>query len=313
MKNSLAAILMLMVLAVACKPSVPSEIIQPGDMEDILYDYHVSQAMARNEGDINYNKNFYFQSVLKKYDVTEAEFDSSLVYYFTHVRRLQEIYENVNERLNDEAKSLGASVGSMNANQQYSTTGDTANIWKMQTDVMLMARPIVNRFDFSVKADTSFYKGDSFMFQFNTEFIWQSGPKDAVLCIVTRYEGDSIVQHVSHVTTPGNVQMRIPANSKQKLRAMDGFVYLDSEGDADQRRIMFINNIQLIRFHNKQTEDDQSNQRALPPSNSMQQSINTTGATTDTLRGGTGRRRLGGQPVSPGGRTGIHRMETRHD
>ena len=313
MRHSLPAILLLMLLAAACKPSVPSEVIQPGDMEDILYDYHVSQAMARNEGDYNYNRNFFFQSVLKKYGVTEAEFDSSLVYYFSHVRRLQEIYENVNERLNDEAKSLGASVMGMRTGQQYGTTGDTANIWKMQTEVMLMARPVMNRFDFIVKADTSFYKGDSFMFQFNTEFIWQSGPKDAVVCIVTHYEGDSTVQHVSHVTTPGNIQMRIPANKKQKLRDMKGFIYLDSEGDADLRRMMFVSEMQLIRFHNQQSEDDESSETDTTPTNSVQRDNNTSGTAIDTARNKTVGRGMGDRPVSPGGRAGLHRMETRSD
>ena len=31
---------------VSCKPTVPSDYIQPGEMEDLLYDYHVVMSMA---------------------------------------------------------------------------------------------------------------------------------------------------------------------------------------------------------------------------------------------------------------------------
>ena len=55
-------------------------------MEDILCDFHVSQAMANQQGkseqERNYLKTLYFASVLEKYGVTRADFDSSLVYYY---------------------------------------------------------------------------------------------------------------------------------------------------------------------------------------------------------------------------------------
>ncbi len=77
--------LFLLVLLSACTPRVPKEYIQPDDMEDILYDYFVSQGIARDRGDeggdrvIDYHRELYFEAVLKKYDITRAEFDSSLV------------------------------------------------------------------------------------------------------------------------------------------------------------------------------------------------------------------------------------------
>ena len=139
MRRSLTYLLVLM-LVVACKPTVPSEYIQPDDMEDILYDYHLALAMSRQKGgtEMDFNRSLYFQSVLKKYGVTEAEFDSSLVYYYSHVYRLKDIYSEVNERLSDEATSLGVAVGEISRYSQYSTTGDTANIWNQQTDLLLI-------------------------------------------------------------------------------------------------------------------------------------------------------------------------------
>lgn len=315
MKHSVPVIFALLMLLMACKPSVPSEYIQPGDMEDILYDYHVAKAMAAQEshGTQDFNRTKYFLAVLKKYDVTEAEFDSSLVYYYSHIDRLKDIYSEVNTRLADEAKSLGASVGDISRFSQYSATGDTANIWKDQTDLMLMPRATLNRFDFTIEADTSFYKGDSFMFQFMSDYLWQTGAKDAVVCIVCKYEGDSIIQTNNHITVSGIAQIRVPANTENKLKEMRGFIYLaDGMDNTETRRMMFVSQIQLIRFHNKQLQQDNDTIKAEAASeDSVQRSNNPGGPMPDTLHRRVFRGGPGDQPIPPAGRTAVHAVAPR--
>ena len=315
MKHSLTYLLVLM-LVMACKPTVPSEYIQPGDMEDILYDYHLALAMSRQKGgrEVDFNRSLYFQSVLKKHGVTEAEFDSSLVYYYSHVYRLKDIYSEVNQRLSDEATSLGVAVGDINRYSQYSTTGDTANIWNQQTDLLLVPCPTMNRYDFTVKVDSSFKKGDSFMFQFMSEYIWQSGSKDLTVCIVCKYEGDSIIQTANHVSVAGTAQVRIPANRKNKLTDMRGFIYLnDGNDDGNNRKMLFISQIQLIRFHDKTAENEEitndESSTETPAKDSIQRGDDTPGPKSDTLR----RRVSGGQhglrPIPIDSRNGVHRMD----
>ena len=317
MRHSLTYLLVLM-LVVACKPSVPSEYIQPGDMEDILYDYHLALAMSRQKsgGNTDFNRSLYFQSVLKKYGVTEAEFDSALVYYYSHAYRLKDIYSEVNQRLSDEATSLGVAVGDINRYSQYSTTGDTANIWNQQTDLLLIPYPTMNRYDFTVKVDTTFKKGDSFMFQFMSEYIWQNGSKDVTVCIVCKYEGDSIIQTANHVSVAGTAQVRVPANREKKLKEMRGFIYLSDGGDdTNTRKMLFISQIQLIRFHdkfvaNEEIKNDESSTEA-PAKDSIQRSDDTRGPKPDTVRGRISGGQHGLRPIPVDTRNGVHRMEAR--
>lgn len=252
----LLPIALLLALVFSCKPTVPSDYIQPDDMEEILYDYHVAQAMGRDglRSEQDYEENAYFLAALRKHSVTEAEFDTSLVYYYTHAERLKGIYEHVSERLNNEAATLGVTSGSFGLSS-YGTTGDTANVWNGASEVLLMPLPTANRYDFTLKADTSYHKGDSFMFQFNAEYIYEAGSRDAVVCLLSAYEGDSIIQTVYHITMSGRSQIRVPANRDGRLKEMKGFVYLASDHqDRNVRRMMFINNLQLIRFHQKKEE-----------------------------------------------------------
>jgi len=275
MKYSLPLIIVILTV-VGCKPTVPSTYIQPDELEDILYDYHVAQAMARSQySETDMQSHVMFQSVLRKHHVSEADFDSSLVYYYSHVDRLSTIYEHVNGRLADEAARLGTAVGDISHYSQYSATGDTANIWTGRTAAVLIPRPTMSRFDFRVKADTTFRKGDSFMFQFSPEYIWQGGEKDAVVCISATYEGDSIVQVVNHATGQNTVQLMVPSNKSAMLKELRGFIYLTEGSErAPLRKMMFVSQIQLIRFHHseKPTPHETETADSVRPANSMQRS-----------------------------------------
>ncbi len=285
MKCSVPLILLLLWMT-ACKPTVPSEYIQPGELEDILYDYHVAQAMAKTDNpSVDFNKSYYFEAVLHKYGLTEAEFDSSLVYYYSNVMKLKEIYGRVNERLVEEAKNFGASVGSLRQYSQYSTTGDTANIWKYDTELLLIPYVTKNRYDFTIPVDTSFYKGDSFMLQFMTEFLWQGGMKDGVICMVSKYENDSIIQNFSHVSMSGTSQLRVPSVPDKQLKELRGFIYLNDGNDpSDVRRMMFISQIQLIRFHQKSTDNHDNSSNASDKTDGVQRTDNSGRAKPDTIR-----------------------------
>ena len=314
MKHS-SLFLFVLLLAVSCTPTVPSQYIQPGKMEDILYDYHVAQAMSKTigSGNYEYNKQLYIDAVLKKHGVSEAEFDSSLVYYFTRADRLLDIYTHVSERLNEEAKLLGASVGDISRYSQYSATGDTANIWSDASDALLIPRPTQNRLDFTVKVDTTFHLGDSFMFQFMSEYLYQNGSKDAVVCIVTKYEGDSILQTANHVSASGLTQMRVPANREKKMKEMRGFIYLNDGGDiSDTRKMMYISQLQLIRFHSKEIlKADETARKDSVRTDSLQRVSNPRGPEPDTLRRRIIGRRQGGTPLPPSAGAGIHRVDAR--
>jgi hypothetical protein len=172
----------------------------------------------------------------------------------------------------------------------------------------------MNRYDFTVKVDSTFKRGDSFMFQFMSEYIWQSGSKDLTVCIVCKYEGDSIIQTTNHISVAGTAQVRVPANRKNKLTEMRGFIYLsDGDDDSNTQKMLFVSQIQLIRFHdkmlaNEEIINDESSTEA-PAKDSIQHGDNARGPMPDTLR----RRISGGQhglrPIPIDTRNGVHRMD----
>ena len=244
---------------VSCKPGIPKEVIQPDDMEDILYDYYVSQGIASmpgpQSGSEDYKRDMYFNSVLNKYGVTRAEFDSALVYYYTRADRFVEIYKSVQERMSEEALNLGATEGEVERfTAMQSLSGDTASIWEGMKSARLMPQAPYNKMQFVQKADTSFRKGDSFMLSFKSDFLYQGGNKDALLYLAVKYTNDSIVAQATHFSVSGINQLRINPVDLMPKEIM-GYFYLGQGYEkSSDLRLLSISDIQLIRFHKKKEE-----------------------------------------------------------
>ena len=143
--------------------------------------------------------------------MTRAEFDSSLVYYYTRADKFVDICHNVQDRLSEEALDLGTSEGEVERYTTQSLTGDTANVWEGNRSLMLIPYAPYNRIQFTQKADTSYHKGDSYMLSFMSDFLYQGGIKEALVYLALKYENDSIVSKVTHFSASGDTKLRIDA------------------------------------------------------------------------------------------------------
>jgi len=236
----------------SCKPGVPSKYIQPDDMEDILYDIHIAQAMAdedRNGEKYDYNQTLYFAAVLEKHGVTKADFDSSLVYYYIRADRFVDIYKRVAKRLSDDALELGASEGEIVRYSKLTNSSDTTDIWTGNLSMMLMPYAPYNRYDFVQKSDTSFRKGDSFLFMVNSDFIIQSGAREGRAVIAVHYDNDTVVSRTTNISSSGVTQLQVPMLADRKAKEIRGFIYMAPEKEVTTTlKLMAIKNIRLIKF-----------------------------------------------------------------
>lgn len=250
-----------LMLMVACKPGTPSQYIQPGDMEDILVDYYLAKSLAlqdRSGDNRDYNMALYMKAVLNKHGVTEAEFDSSLCYYYTRADRFEEVIKRAAERLEDKALVMGASEGEIGKYASYNTTGDTANVWVDRTTALLMPMPPYNRWEFNIEADSTYRKGDAMMMMWVSDYMCQTGEKRGLFYIAVEYD-DTVVSRNLHFSVSGMSQLRVPEDTLRTIRAIKGFFYMEGGNDhSPSTRLLFLNNVQLIRFHtrNEETETD---------------------------------------------------------
>ena len=260
--------LLAVILLSACKPTVPSRYLQPDEMEDLMYDYYVSQGMSNNRtGATEYDHRYNLESVLRKYGLTPAEFDSSLVYYYNHMEQMNVIYTNIQKRLSEEALELGTSAGEVERFTIQSASGDTTDVWEGRRQMMLLPIPPYHVAQFTQKADTSFHKGDSFLLTFGSTFLVQSGSRNATVYMSVTYENDSVVTASSTISNSGSTTLRLAA-CDLKAKKIEGFMYMahrDRSDNASELCLLMLSHIQLMRFHHSKDQDQKDNKEEVKP------------------------------------------------
>lgn len=226
-----------------------SHILSSGEMEDILYDYHLADAMAQQaEGSYAKNAVSYRAAVLKKYDITQSEFDSSMVYYMRHTDKLHTIYQHISDRMQDEANKVGAS--SMTAGV---ASGDSANVWNGEKSLVLIPNEPYNLYTFNLQADTTFHKGDHLILNFKSDFIFQDGMRDGIVMLAVTLGNDSVASSVMHLSSSMATSLQIADNDSLGIKKISGFFLLSKNSDANSSsttlQLMTISQIQLIRVH----------------------------------------------------------------
>ncbi len=250
-----AVVLTFMVLPclLSCKPSLPSDILSEGEMEDILYDYHLSQASVEAEGLSQKDAYAYRLAVLRKYGVSQAEFDSSMVYYTRHTELLKGIYENIYDRYDREAVSLGATASELDKFGTQAEKGDTANIWRGSRAIVVPAVQPFNYATFTTDADTTFHKGDRFMLEFDTQFIMQDGTRNGIAVLAIRFANDSVTSQYQRVQNSQHYSVMVEDKDSIGIKKVSGyFLFNNSSSQTNNKttlKMMVLQNIKLIKMH----------------------------------------------------------------
>ena len=103
--NKYIFVLILYTLLFTLSGCRPKGILHSGEMREVLVDLHKTDAMLQVSGQLYIpieEKNLYYAQVLAKHGVTQAQFDSSIVWYTAHPQLFDKIYPKVMAELKDE-------------------------------------------------------------------------------------------------------------------------------------------------------------------------------------------------------------------
>ena len=252
----LLSLSLVVLLLFGCKPSRPSGVLSESKMENVMVDYHLAQGMAEAAGDnadvLRYK---YIQAVFRKHHITEATFDSSLIYYSANAEKFVQIYKKVTRRVEAQATIMG--VDAQATQDQYANLtalGDTANIWTDLKHHVLQINPLDNLYNFRMMADSSFHAGDRFMWRFNTFSKSEKLVYDAFALFMVEYENDSIGSVSRQIRGGEMVELSYTPRSGQDtlgIKSVGGFVYMPPSKNEEKNtfHILIMSNIGLIRFH----------------------------------------------------------------
>lgn len=252
----LVAVMALLFCVSSCKPSLPSGVLSKGKMSDILYDYHLALAMAHMDDNGDKGQSLaYREAVLRKHDVTSAEFDSSMVYYMRHTELLEDVYKDLTDRYNNEITAMGGSAKEGGEFANLSATGDTANVWNLATSMVFMPVKPFNSTSFDIKVDSTFHKGDRLMLDFDAQFIYQDGMRNGVAMLAVQFGNDSIAQRTIMIQSTQHYSVELSDADSLGIKSVKGYFMLMNDdngtGVSSQTtlKLMFLEHIKLIRMH----------------------------------------------------------------
>ena len=232
----------------ACQSDRPAGILSEGEMEDVLYDYHITQGLAsqRPSDSIPFLSHLYRQAVFEKYGIAQADFDRSMEWYARHTSQLSKIYERVGERLGESGGS--GSGGRMNIGRDGERLkSDTAQIWQGPPTLLLSSQG-VQHYVFQVPADTSYQAGDRIEWAFQVNWHYHEGNRQAVAVLGLCYEGDSVITTTQRITQSGENRLTGYVDRNRKLKSVAGVIY-QTTGWAERPRLLLLRNISLAKIH----------------------------------------------------------------
>ena len=215
-------------LRCACKPGTPRDVLSESKMEEVLYDYHLAQALAKTaQGDsVAYQSRLLTAAVFSKHGIDAAQFDRSMEWYARHTEQLGKIYQRLAERMGDTSASLGAGPTGKNLSQQNLNT-DTLLLYRPSSHILLQSQG-KNRYVFAQKADTALQRGDQLRLTFTTALHRRGGAQQRIALLAVRYAGDSIAYTQQAIYAMGRQTVTLRVASDRKVEEVKGFVYLVS-------------------------------------------------------------------------------------
>lgn len=237
---SLIACLLLMS---SCGKEIPNDIIQPKKMEKVLYDYHLSMGMPDNNK--NTDKEAHKKYIFKKHGITEAEFDSSMVWYTRESNELLTIYSNLDRRFKRELNQMERLLENRDENTaRMSLSGDTVDIWRKGRIHWLANVPLKKMITFEIMPDTTFHEKDAFLWDMDYFFF---KPGKAIMGMSVIYNNDSVMGKTLDVTESGTYGIYLSPDSAFKVKQIQGFVYVPNDS-ANQPDVL-VHHITLNRYH----------------------------------------------------------------
>ena len=234
-------------LMTSCGKEIPDDIIQPELMEDILYDYHLSLSMTQSSK--NTEKEAQKNYIYKKYKISEALFDSSMVWYTRESKELMDIYQNLDNRFKREHAHINRLLETREEEISHtSVSGDTVDVWRKGNIHWFSRTPLNRQLAFEIRTDTTFHERDAFLWNMDYHFFAEG------VVLMGRnvvYDNDSVIGMTKLIRTSGPQSIYLHTDSVYPIKKLNGFIYIPDDSVSNEPKVL-VHNITLTRYHQKQ-------------------------------------------------------------
>ena len=214
----------LTLLLAACNGQ-PKGVLSQNEMTDVITELHRLDGILATKG---YGSSqspeniYYYNSVLLKYDVTKAEFDSSLVWYTKNPKKFEKVYTKVMLRLTELDKEIKS--GKYYAVDSVAMSKVRVNIWTLRDKYNLTKDSARTKLDFTIE-NSALMTGDVYILKFLQRIApADSCTKQHVVLRINYANGkiDSVYQIAHNDSLLRRYTFRLPVNQKLRIKSISG-------------------------------------------------------------------------------------------
>jgi len=252
----IAAIIFATILILSSCDGRPKNVLSASKMADVLTDMHKLEGSLEAKG-ISYNqfdlKSKYYNSILEKYDITAAQFDSSVVWYTKNPKKFEKIYEDVNGQLTQ--LQTDVQKGKYHYVDSIELRKIKINIWNKPIKYIYTKDSTRTKLAFEIKEDNLKF-GDVYELKFKQTIAKADSCKNRHILLCINYSNGKI-DSVYKKTYNDNIERRytihFPAKRKLKIKSISGELLGSSayKGTFNAKT----DSISLIRIYDPKLQD----------------------------------------------------------
>ncbi len=225
-------------LFAACN-SVPSGIIEPEEMAQLLADVHTAESVIEvNRGTYNTDslKQEFKQSVYLRHGVNSEQVDSSLAWYGRNLNRYMDVYDRTIEILEHRLIETGNRVA---AEAALSIAGDSVDVWTAPQFLSVNDRTPSHNLLFSFVRDENWERGDVYTWRAKVF----NAPTDRRWTMVAEYSDGTVEISSQELKSDGWNELMLQTDSLLDATRVYGIM------DTPNRRgtSMMLDSIGLVR------------------------------------------------------------------
>ncbi len=241
----------LSLLMIGCS-RVPSGVIPPGDMAQLLADIHEGEGVVESERQTfasDSMRRLLRESIYRKHDVTAEQVDSSMMWYGKNIEKYMEVYDEVIEildkRLADANSNTSRPAQGGGGYQSVSLEGDSIDVWTQLHYRRFYNLGGNNFITYRMTKDRNWQSGDSYTLNFKS--VNTHRPVDVGI-LVEYNDGTSGYTHRQFSQNGWNdLKMTVSPDKEASTMA----VVISYEPGKNE--VAYIDSISLIRRHSRNT------------------------------------------------------------
>lgn len=235
----------------SCDIGKPSGVLSEDKMEDVLLEYYKAKSISENSsyGSTSPKGALYIEYVFRKYGITRAEFDSSLMWYSHNSLRLAEIYDRVSKRLEQDRNFVDIKLESKDKKNRKTEDKDSVDIWSELKHIQMNGHRFNNIFTYSIPTDSNFKENDTLLWSIDYRFKKtkeEDSLRYATMALIVYYDTDT-VNLVSKVFESKTEKIYAHSDSFGNIKNIKGFI-LYYAPDSLKDNQLFLDNIKMMRY-----------------------------------------------------------------